>query len=122
MIVKKFINEFLIFIGEIATIESKIEPTLKPIKSEPVLKFPTKSQVKIERSEMNTPLKSIKEVDTTTKIDPVIKKEIKRERVSQVLKSPPVTKPIPEVEPGQEDADDELEEGELREDDDDMMD
>jgi len=111
--------------GETSIIESKFDPTSKPVKIETVLKSPTKSQVKVERSETNTQLlKSIKEVDdTTTKIDPIIiKKEIKHERISQVLKSPPITKPIPEIEPGQEDADDELEEGELREDDDDMMD
>lgn len=97
------------------------------MKSEPVLKSPTKSQVKIEKSETNTQsLKSpTKETETSTNVDKVsaiVKKEVKNERISPVLKSPPrVTKPIPEIEPGQEDADDELEEGELREDDDDMM-
>ena len=110
------------FIGETTTIESKVEQTSKPVKSEPVLKSPTKSQVKIERSETNTQsLKSpVKEI-TMTKTDLAIQKEIKNERNSPVLKSPPITKSLPEIEPGQEDADDELEEGELREDDDDMM-
>ncbi|PKC66912.1 hypothetical protein RhiirA1_418763, partial [Rhizophagus irregularis] len=100
------------------------ETTSKPIKSEPVSKLPTKSQVKVERSETNTQsLKSpIKETETIDKVPAISKKEVKNEKTLPVLKSPPrMTKPIPEIEPGQEDADDELEEGELREDDDDNM-
>lgn len=86
--------------------------------------MPTKSQVKVERSETNTQsLKSpIKETETIDKVPAISKKEVKNEKTLPVLKSPPrMTKPIPEIEPGQEDADDELEEGELREDDDDMV-
>ncbi|RIA87762.1 hypothetical protein C1645_776563 [Glomus cerebriforme] len=110
--------------GETTTVELKAESISKPVKNEPipvVLNSPTKSQVKIERSETNTQLlkSPVKEIETSTNVDKV---QVKNERFSPVLKSPPrVTKTIPEIEPGQEDADDELEEGELREDDDDMM-
>ena len=101
-------------------LESKVEPTSKS--ATPVLPKP-RTKVKIERNETNIHSLKSQVKESSIKVDavPVIKKEVENENILPVLETPTrVTKSMPEVELGQDDADDELEEGELREDEDDI--